>query len=312
MKYLPWALLALVAGTSSCVTNGVRFTARGPDRYYTLREKPATTIDGHSNGAQEIINRLKRPNATLVELYRDSDELRRLFSDQLGSPDYEIVGHVEGHGNRHARTSQMLNEMRKRAAEGGGDVILLTDVWMTKNTYLQTTGGGSYTYGSAQGTYNSRTTGNYGGGYYSANTTGNVSATGQSTTVQFPTKTQMVTDYFPNAQGEVLRLIPGSGKVWETITSLPEGALREFEQAREDYFESAPAPRFVEWAVIRAPLLDRLMREHGGNRPPPPTTDVQEKDLYTELQKLRALLDEGTITQGEFDMLKARLLADDE
>lgn len=35
----------------------------------------------------------------------------------------------------------------------------------------------------------------------------------------------------------------------------------------------------------------------------------QASDLYTELQKLRGLLDDGTLTQEEFDQLKAKLIA---
>ena len=57
---------------------------------------------------------------------------------------------------------------------------------------------------------------------------------------------------------------------------------------------------------------DTVVTINDTRNPAIPKADVPSPDLLVELKKLRALLDEGAITQDEFDELKARLLAKDE
>ncbi len=55
------------------------------------------------------------------------------------------------------------------------------------------------------------------------------------------------------------------------------------------------------------PVPDQVVTVNDTRAPAPAAQPGS--DLYTELQKLKSLLDEDTITQEEFDMLKTRLLA---
>ena len=61
------------------------------------------------------------------------------------------------------------------------------------------------------------------------------------------------------------------------------------------------------------PIPDQVVTVNDARTPAPVAAPAPQQgtDLYTELQKLKSLLDEGTITQDEFDTLKARLLAAD-
>lgn len=89
------------------------------------RRTEATYIHGTIKDALEGLNRSQLPHLSNKQKAQLAIEAYKLLTDQIGSPDYILIGGIAGAGGKRTNESSLALAMCKKAAKEGGDLIMI-------------------------------------------------------------------------------------------------------------------------------------------------------------------------------------------
>lgn len=106
-----------------CQRHNVSF--QGVFRNSMSRRTEATYIHGTIKDALEGLNRSQLPHLSNRQKAQLAIEAYKLLTDQIGSPDYILIGGIAGAGGKRTNESSLALAMCKKAAKEGGDLIMI-------------------------------------------------------------------------------------------------------------------------------------------------------------------------------------------
>lgn len=204
---LPLTLCALL----SCLSAGCQYSVKyTPIVRAQIEPRPmATSVDGSFEEAKKLLDQAELPHNSVRARWELQRKATTLIRDQLGSDDYLIIGQVFGEGDDTTTAESVKQEMCKRAAQEGGDVVFVIETGAQSMPFAYSTPSYSTTHvsGSAYGY------GNYAYGTATARTTHSPGTTFDGVV------------YYPHASGFVLRHLPGMAAREAAIAALPDAGL---------------------------------------------------------------------------------------
>lgn len=215
---------------------------------YSARPRALAIEDSIQNEFLALGNQMSLPHVTARERVQKEIELYQLITRKLGSPDYVVIGGVSAKGWDGQSSGAVFGAMLERAAEEGGDVVLVMDSGVNRWTTIQQTPGTSATYTESQATVQGNTA--YG--------------TTQSGTVFTPSTTYAVNHSSAYGSGLVLRYMPGRGQRRQELLELSDQALEEY-RAQVDSMAAASVGS-EEFEARSSLLLSQLMAAKTGQK----------------------------------------------
>jgi len=187
------ACIVLVGLQVGCAGHSVKYTS-----FLELkiaRSERAVSILGSFDEAKERFEQAQLPHNTPRQRFELILEGLDKLTDQLGSPDYVVIGEVFGGGNAWANQETLRQELCRKAARNGGDVVMIFKRSTVEQPYSYATPGYSTTNASASA---------YGNG-------NSATAYGTSHTTYTPSQTYSGVVYKPQANGLVFKYVQGIG-----------------------------------------------------------------------------------------------------
>ena len=169
----------------------------------------ATAIDGDVDAALALLQQAPLPHNSLRSRVQLQWDGLRALTSQLGSDDYILLGEVTGGGNAKANHATLAQAFCEKAAENGGDVVLIYRRETVEQPWTHSTPGYSYTTGTATA-YGNR---NYAHAY----------GTSQTTYSHGQVYSGVV--HKPRASGLVLKHVPGAEKERQALLQLGDEEL---------------------------------------------------------------------------------------
>lgn len=211
MKLPLFTLLAAAVLTTSCTSvNYCEFNCVD----YSPRPRAVVVEDPIGQQVMDLGSQMQLPHLTPRERCEMEIELYALLTRRLGSPDYVMIGSVGSSGSDGQSSGQVDLALLKRAAEEGGDVVLVIDSGVNQWTTVHQTPGRS-------------STTSYGAAVVEDDM---VYGAARSDTVFTPGSTYSRAHSSAWGTGLVLRHVPGRGKLRQSLLELPDVAIQQFFQ----------------------------------------------------------------------------------
>lgn len=153
----------------------------------------AVSLSGSFEEAKGYFEKAQLPHNSPREKYELALEGLRALTNQLGSPDYVLIGEVFGGGNAWANQQTLTEALCRKAAQNGGDAVMIFRRGTIERPYVYTTPGYSTTNSNVSA---------YGYGNYAT-------AYGSSYTTYTPGRTYSGVFHKPTANGLVFKYLPG-------------------------------------------------------------------------------------------------------
>ena len=221
------SLLFAITCLSSCVST--KYTPF--DRPYTYSPRGgAISREGTAAQYIELVNSAQAPHLSDPERQDMWNDAQSSIVDQMGSPDYFMMGHIYSTGED-VSLADLKGRMIKRASKEGGDVVLFFNSDQRSQPWSYTTPG--YATTNTYGQANAYATPN-GNGY---NVNGYGSAT--SSTTYTPPQTYYGSTLYTMAEGFVLRYERGFAEYAARVAA----AMNETEAGRADLVQLANESR---------------------------------------------------------------------
>lgn len=169
----------------------------------------ATSIVGSFDEAKALFDQAELPHNSVRERWKLHLRATQMLRTQLGSDEYEVIGHVFGEGDDSTTLKSVKLKLCERAAREGGDVVLVIQSGLESMPFAFSMPGTATT--NVQGS--AYVYGNYAHGSASAHTTYSPGATIGGTL------------YFPFAGGFVFKHVPGTVAREVAMTNLPDSGL---------------------------------------------------------------------------------------
>lgn len=144
-------LLVCLTGTTGCSLCRIQYKSFGNKNIKIQPVAQARVIEGYGERAQELAAHVRLPHNSEKQGFVLWVKARHELTGQLGSHDYRLIGEIRGGGNAHTSMDRLKENMAKRAAKEGGDVVLVlqqgvderdvaysTPGYATTNVYGQT------------------------------------------------------------------------------------------------------------------------------------------------------------------------------
>jgi len=214
--WLGTVFLVALALQLGCAGHTVKYVS-----FVKLRIAPtdhAVSMSGSFDEAKACFDKAQLPHNTPRQQYELQLEGLRMLTTQLGSHDYVLIGEVFGGGNAWANQETLTQELCKKAARNGGDVVMVFRQATIEQPYVYTTPGYSTTNANVSA---------YGYGNYAT-------AHGTSHTTYTPGHTYAGVMYKPQANGFVFKLVPGVDAARLKLMSADDESLAKALAALDD------------------------------------------------------------------------------
>lgn len=203
------ASAAVLVAQAGCAGHNVKYVPYGKQKIPPTNQ--AVAVTGSIDDARACFQKAQLPHNTAREKYQLVLEGVGKLTAQLGSSDYVLIGEVYGGGNAWANQATLTKAMCEKAARMGGDVVMLFSRATVTQPYAYTTPGYSTTTADAS-VYSY---GNYATGY------------GTSSTTYMPSQTYTGVMYKPQANGLVLKHVPGVETERRALLQADDAALEK-------------------------------------------------------------------------------------
>lgn len=229
------------AASGGCAGHNVKYTP-----YIHCKIPPnehATAVSGNIEEARPFFERATLPHNGPREKYQVMLDGLGKLTDQLGSPDYVVIGEVFGGGNAWANQATLTEAFCRKAARQGGDVVMI----FRRDTFVQ-----PYQYTvPGQSTTNASATA-YGNANYAT-------AYGTSHTTYTPSQTYSGVFHKPIANGLVFKHVPGVDAERRAMSKLEDGVLGKAIQELEELGRN----KKITWAEARARVKQLVAADDG-------------------------------------------------
>jgi hypothetical protein len=202
-------LLLPVTSWFGCSAHDVKYTALIRNK---MQPTPrATIVYGSIDESQRLMEQAALPHHPLRHRRNLERQAGQRLTDQLGSPDYLIIGEIHARGSDDSTPESLAAAVARRAAKAGGDVVLVYQSGVEDRPYVHTTPGHAHTTvwstGHRHGPYRHRRSYAY--------------------TTYSPGYTYAGVEHYPFLRGLVFKYAPGVEQIREATYRLDDARLEQ-------------------------------------------------------------------------------------